>query len=635
MIKLEKKRYKVSTMLENKVLPSLQKSINVQNTTKSFIEDYEGLFIGYGRRENCYPYREQNQYLKEIEQDIDVIVLENDVLYAEFLPSLGGRLWKLINKEKNQDILYHNDVIRFKNLAIRNAWFSGGAEWNIGIIGHSPYTCENLYAGKFINENNVEVLRFYEFERVREVYYQIDFWLDKDKLYTKVCIHNTNDKVVPMYWWSNIATPEYKDGRVIVPANSAYNNSDGIGIRKSPIPFDNGVDVSYPENIKETIDYFYDIKDDDKKFIANVNNEGKGLLQYSSSRLKGRKLFSWGHVKGSKHWQELLTESAGYYVEIQAGLGKTQYECIPMPPKTTWKWVECYTLAELSSPMDSDYNVLVDEVKSLIDNDFLEKLCEETDKAVTYKKADIIYKGNGYGYINDMINHNCPKHLEFLPCKETSIWENLIKQGVLENVDECYSFLVGDSYKKVLQDNEKQNVNNWLYWYELALIEYDKNNYWDSYNYVVQSILLASNYQNNHLLFNLKIVLNHDNYEYYAEKIVKLKNDNFSVVEDIFKALIDKEKYDLLIKCYDFVDDSVKDNDRIKLYLAYSLLKVGNAKQAENILYTNEGLIINDYREGDKMLNNLYRGIREKLYGEDRKKVVVPIEFDYVVVDRE
>ena len=635
MIKLEKKKYKVSTMLDSKILPSLQKTINVQNTTKAFIEDYEGLFIGYGRRENCYPYREQNQYMDEKDQEIDVIILENDILYAEFLPSLGGRLWKLINKEKNQDVLYHNDVIRFRNLALRNAWFSGGVEWNIGIIGHTPYTCENLYAGKFVNENNVEVLRFYEFERVREVYYQIDFWLDKDKLYTKVCIHNTNDKAVPMYWWSNIATPEFKGGRVIVPADSAYNNSDGIGISKSPIPFDNGVDVSYPENIRETIDYFYDIKDNDKKFIANVNSEGKGLLQYSSSRLKGRKLFSWGHVKGSKHWQEFLTESAGDYVEIQAGLGKTQYECIPMPPKTTWKWVECYTLVDLKSPIDSEYNVLVDEVSSLIDSEYMDKLCVDTDKTITYKKAEVMYKGNGYGHINDMINHNCPKHLEFFTCKETSIWENIIKTGILENIDECNSFLIGDSYKKLLQDNEKQNANNWLYWYELALIEYDKNNYWDSYNYAVQSILLTSNYQNNHLLFNLKMVLNHDNYDYYAEKIIKLKNDNFSVVEDIFKALIDKEKYDLLIKCYDFVDNTVKDNDRIKLYLAYSLLQVGSAKEAENILYSNGGLFINDYREGDKMLNNLYRGIREKLYGEDRRKVVVPIEFDYVVVDRE
>lgn len=41
-----------------------------------------------------------------------------------------------------------NDVLRFSNLAIRNAWFSGGVEWNLGIIGHNPLSTEPLYVAK-------------------------------------------------------------------------------------------------------------------------------------------------------------------------------------------------------------------------------------------------------------------------------------------------------------------------------------------------------------------------------------------------------------------------------------------------------------------------------------------------------
>jgi len=103
-------------------LPTLSQPINVLNTTKAFIHDYEGLFIGFGKRQNYYPYREQNLYIDEIQTNIHVIILENDYLYAEFLPSLGGRLWKLINKKTGDALLYHNDVIRFRNLSIRNAW---------------------------------------------------------------------------------------------------------------------------------------------------------------------------------------------------------------------------------------------------------------------------------------------------------------------------------------------------------------------------------------------------------------------------------------------------------------------------------------------------------------------------------
>ena len=32
-------------------------------------------------------------------------------------------------------------AIQFANLALRNAWFAGGVEWNIGTRGHSPTTC--------------------------------------------------------------------------------------------------------------------------------------------------------------------------------------------------------------------------------------------------------------------------------------------------------------------------------------------------------------------------------------------------------------------------------------------------------------------------------------------------------------
>lgn len=91
-----------------------------------------------------------------------------------------------------------------------------------------------MYCAFVKGKNGEDVLRFYEFERVREIYYQIDLWLDDNKLMTAVRIENRNTEVVPMYWWSNMATPEYKGGRVVVPADSAYNNSDGMGIKNHP-----------------------------------------------------------------------------------------------------------------------------------------------------------------------------------------------------------------------------------------------------------------------------------------------------------------------------------------------------------------------------------------------------------------
>ena len=631
MIKLTTKKYMAGTVHEPSILPSITNMLNVQNATKTSIDDYEGLYIGYGKRHNCYPYREQNNYSLEVEQDVPILILENDTMYAEFLPTQGGRLWKLINKKKGIDLLYHNDVIRYRNLSTRNAWFSGGVEWNIGIIGHTPYTCESLYSAKVRGANGEEVLRFYQFDRVREVYYQLDFWLDDQKLLTRVWIQNPSEETRPMYWWSNIASPEFKGGRIIVPAVGAYNNSDGIGINKSTIPIDKGVDVSYPENILETIDYFYDIKDRSPKFIANVDSDGKGLFQYSSSRLKGRKLFSWGHVAGSHHWQEFLTDKAGDYIEIQAGLGKTQYECIPMPPKTSWSWVECYTDISLGVPVDSEYDKLVSWTSDMFDADQMDDLCDSTLGDIAKVKGEVIWQGNGYGYLQNIVKNDCPKHLQFSPCDESEKWIKLAETGVLENVVQTDSFLVGNTYRKLLLDNEKNNCTNWNLYYQLALIELDNNNIDKASEYVVKSMLLDNNYQNNHLYMNILIIKNDANYIYYANKIIAIKNDNFAVAEDVFKILLNARKNTLLIDSFELLSEDVASNSRIKMYLAVALLAVGKAKEAENII-ANENFYVNDYREGDKMLSVLYKGIRMALYGESSDNIIVPKHLDFVVV---
>lgn len=156
MPRLEKRDYRVSNFTSESNLPHLSQSRQEQKA-KSTIDDFEGLFINYGWRETSYPYTQQNAYSEEKEQEIIVAVLENEYLYAEFLPTLGGRMWKFYDKKNQKDILYTNDIIRFRNLSIRNAWFSGGVEFNCGIIGHSPFTCSQMYCAFVTGANGEDI----------------------------------------------------------------------------------------------------------------------------------------------------------------------------------------------------------------------------------------------------------------------------------------------------------------------------------------------------------------------------------------------------------------------------------------------------------------------------------------------
>lgn len=638
MIEFKTVKYPVSTIIRESSVPSIGNAINVQNSSKSYIEDYQGLFVGYGRRETCYPYREQNLYTDVSQQDVRIAVLENDCLYAEFLCDYGARLWKLKNKRTGEDLVYANDVIRFRNLSLRNSWFSGGVEWNIGVIGHTAYTCSSLYCARVTGDNGEEVLRFYEFERVREVYYQIDFWLSEDKLMVKVRIENPNTKVVPMYWWSNIATPEFKGGRLIVDACEAFSNVEGTGIRKTTIPVvEDGTDVSFYENIKHTIDYFFDVKPRSNKFIANVNSEGKGLLQISSSRLQGRKLFTWGHLKGSRHWQDILTDNAGDYIEIQAGLGKTQYECIPMPPKTSWSWVEVYTGVEVPSEMvRGDYKELVnyinETVKDTVSTEILDEVCESTNSSISLKKGEMVYSATGYGYVKNAVEGTAPKHLEFTLCEESKKYLTLCEKGEFSfDIHGTVPFAQEEYQIEALRKLAQEGTDNWAIYYELAVYEAYSQNYAEAKSLCAESMVYDNNYLNNHLMAFILHNMNERNAFYFAEKSVRLCSDDYSVAQSVMNLFMQTGNYKEAMEIYDLLDEKVKYAPHLRMYLSMCYLKTGDAQKAEDILYENGGLDVPDYREGEKFLNNLYKGIRMAKYGENEDEIEVPMQFNYIV----
>ncbi len=303
--------------------------------------------IGYGRVTSVLPYLAQDGYGRDRRPaEHKVAVLENDLLRATFLLDLGGRLWSLVHKPTGRELLYRNPVLQPANLALRNAWFAGGVEWNIGTIGHSPTTCEPLHAARVLQPDGTPVLRMYEFERLREVVFQVDAWLPEGSpvLLVHVRIVNPDDVETPMYWWSNVAVPQADDVRVLAPADEAWQFAYDGPLRRVPIPVRDGQDRTYTTRAPEAADYFFAIDDDQRRWIAALDGRGSGLVQTSTDRLRGRKLFLWGTSSGGDHWQEWLAQPGHEYLEIQAGLARTQLEHLPMPGRASWSWVEAYGL---------------------------------------------------------------------------------------------------------------------------------------------------------------------------------------------------------------------------------------------------------------------------------------------------
>jgi hypothetical protein len=301
--------------------------------------------LRYGKVRSVLPYLLQDDYARElVPQETTVAILENRYLRAVVLLELGGRLWSLEDKVGGRELLYRNDRVQLGNLGLRNAWFPGGVEWNLGTTGHTALTCSPVHAASLELPDGSPGLRIYEWERMRDLVYQVDFRLGPGSRHLSVDIEvtNPNAHAVPAYWWSNIAVASSAGTRVVAPGSSAFEFTYGRRLRRVPVPGPGGLDLSYPQAAARTADYFFELAAGKLPWIAAVDAAGAGLLQVSSRRLHGRKLFVWGNSPGGRRWQEFLTGSTESYFEVQAGLTRTQLEHVPLGPGASWSWSEVY-----------------------------------------------------------------------------------------------------------------------------------------------------------------------------------------------------------------------------------------------------------------------------------------------------
>jgi tetratricopeptide (TPR) repeat protein len=449
-------------------------------------------------RSHVLPYGTRDGYSRELRnRRFEVAVLENRILRATFLLPLGGRLWSLFHKPSGEELLYVNPVIQFANLARRNAWFAGGVEWNASVEGHSPLTCEPLFAATINDPDRGPVLRQYEWDRIRGAVFQIDSYLPDDShlLLVRVRIRNPRRGTIPAYWWSNIAVPEEKGSRVIVPAEHALHFSYRGRLRWTPVPEYKQLDVTYPGNIPSANDFFYYIAPGKRRWIASVNSSGSGLVQSSTSGLPGRKLFVWGQGPGGRRWQSFLSPEGGNYAELQAGLTLTQHTSAWFPPGTEWEWVEAYgrVCADPAVLHGKSWPAAAGEVESrleeLISEEQLESELKSTRNLAGSSPDEIIQHGSGWGALEELRRKHCgeqPLGDAATPFEKENIgyrqqpWASLLTSGCfpVRPVSETTSpWMVQEEWHKLLKQSACSPENDhWLTWLHLGVMEYARGN---------------------------------------------------------------------------------------------------------------------------------------------------------------
>lgn len=638
-------RMPAATLGNAATLPPIYKEKNFQAEKPIVLSDDEDQYIDQGKVAYLLPYEMQSMYTREMtEQDVPVYVLENKYMKAIFLRDFGGRLWSLYDKVADREILYRNDCLQIANLALLNAWFSGGVEWNLGMIGHSPYTCSPMHYAKITMPNGSEGLRIFQYERIREIPYQIDFFLDDDAplLYARVRFKNAHKKTIPMYWWSNMALPEVPGARLVVPATKSYC-STSMGVGRCNVPYDeDGTDITYPATVRDAKDFFFKTQFRNRRYIAYYMPNGDGFFQTSTMRQRGRKLFVWGQGRGSDTWQDWLTVNAGRYIELQAGLGQTQYECIPMPPCAAWEWVEAYgSLQAEPGKVFGDWAEARAYTESILESklneEALEDLLDATRETVAKQEGQVIYTADGWGALEVARRAAAGEdamadHLNFGEVQDAQKpWLALLQTGhfpVVEDPTKPAKCMISPAWRKLLEKSHAQSPN-WHSALQLGLMAVAAKEYQTANAYLLESVNLCGNPV---AYYGLAVLANQEDrsadcVKYCNALLACMEPDN-SVLRDVGRLFADAKAYNELIAMLENSPYLQRDG-RLRLYMAQALNALSRPEEAEEQLVGNGGIVVDDLREGELMLSELYYAIQQQKAEKagipyDEKAVVLP-----------
>lgn len=641
MTKLLFEKYPVpaAPLGEDSALPDIHVNsyIRANIALSDRISAEDGRYIGKGMISSLLPYRISDGYSRERSvRDFNAAILENEYMRAVFMPELGGRLWSLYDKKKGRELLYKNDVFQPCNLALRNAWFSGGVEWNVGIKGHNPLTCAPLFAQRLYSDTGDEILRMYEFERIRKIVYIIEATLKQDALIMNVTIENTSESKTPMYWWSNIAVPETKGTRVIVPARAAFYCGYSEGrylLDKGSVPEIDGKDVTYASSSYRSRDFFFDIPTEREKWIAAIDENGKGLLQLSDPILKGRKLFVWGQHTGGRRWNEWLSQDAGNYVEIQAGLLKTQLEHFVMDGASVINWRECYCAIDVD-PSD-------------VHGDF--DRADETVAAVARKRASLldpdIFRishadpisayGSGWGALENKIRQTPISNICVFPDdsmgSEQEDWLSLLEGNRLPEHDKSEpirSYVVGKRWIELMEGAPSED---WYYYNQLGVMRYADSDHDGAADCFARSIELSDNAwaRRNLAMIQKNIRGELDAASDNMLRAAELLPDYSRLIVECFMTLIRASRYGDLVSLYDRIPESVQSSGRILMLLGECYSKMGEPEKAREIITAD--LVVPDLMEGEYSLSNIWIDIYAQILAKERGVSVDSISSEEVL----
>lgn len=656
MLKIKKIKYETVGVDEigQNILPKLRETpFNKELINGGLLEsELEG--FAYMTGDRYLPYLIQDHYTRDKKTiQLDAIEYENEVLRAVILPAYGGRIWSLYHKIEEREILFCNPVFQPGNLGVRNAWVSGGIEWNLGQFGHSTLTMDHMYAAICKDEADRDFIRLYEYERIKGLFYQVDIHLlpNDDNLYVYVNIINSHEEERSLYWWTNIAVELNRKCRVLSGTDQVIATTPVNGVNTfahDTLPYLKSlsdVDGSYPEVFMFSNEYFFQNKKDiNDTWEVAAYDDGTTFYERSTANLPYKKMFCWSNEQGGNHWQHFLsTDEAPLYVELQAGLIPTQVHGSSIEGKSSVSFTQAFgsMRTEVEKTHKSTYSECVEYCRSAVEDQLpTEQLLMNHEIFEESKECEVIellHCGSSYALLEEKRQSGfIPVWMKFLYKEndEYEKWDVLVTKNKVPKFENGYptSYLTDSVWLPYLEKAAMKDENA-LFHYGIAL--YENGAIQEAISELEKYVERRKTLIGYRTLGNLHARMGNTDkaIEWYDNVFISGEEIHPDYYEEYLSYLGENGYFEKAWNLYQAATEDVKENGNVQLRIIGPAIECGAFKFAEKLFAIEQTNI----REGEVVLNKHWVRMKELEFmskgmsSEEAKGTASELEVPYIV----
>nr|WP_302592409.1 hypothetical protein [uncultured Marvinbryantia sp.] len=377
-----------------------------------------------------------------------------------------------------------------------------------------------------------------------------------------------------------------------------------------------------------------------KEFASRQNSlakSGEQLLRALKLQEEMNCLYEKLHVYANQKYHEDTAEA-----KYQRLSGEMQILGTELSGCTAWLEPELLALPQqklaeffAETPELADYRWVVEQIVHQREYvleaagipESMEKKLRDT-AAMAKSEADLVMTGSGYGALKKQ--GWWTEHLTFVMESDSlKRWNAFFETGVLHKPPmDCVpdEFLIdGDNLDFLVNTLETVNRENWYAYYQAGIGCFAGEDYDHAKKYLLRSWELeASAWVCHGLACTYLLKGQRREAAAWMQEGLKTEHKNVSYLKEALKILNLCGAYEETVTFFEEQGRETQEVGKLKFYYIIALHQLGEDEKAYKILEENGGIVIDDIREGEDSVAQLWSELHEKVCG-----VKAPVPYRY------